>query len=87
MGQVENELLTVKCWLSGDKEFVTELVEYLGERVKFKDDVCKMRDEGEEKVSVVVEFLGLFCNRKGKIKRAKGFRPKCVPNISLNDFE
>lgn len=81
----DSEYLGVKCTLQGDKEFVIDIVQYIAERLKFKDDIYKVRADGNDEITAIMEIKGFFCNKHGKIKKAKGFRAQCVPNISWLD--
>ncbi len=80
-----SDLISVKCTLHGDSKFVMDIVQYLGERLKFKGDVFKVRRSSDNDIIATMDILGFFCTKKGKLKKAKNFRAECVPDISLFD--
>lgn len=77
----EEQFELVQCTLTGNSQFVLDLVGYLAERLKFAENTVRFRtlSNDEEKATFFIE--GFFVNDKGKPKRDKGRKVYCFPDI------
>lgn len=81
----KKDLEKVSCILRGESDFVFDVVEFIGERLKFKGDVVKMKRDSDGQISAYMDILGFYCDKDGNPEIVKDFRAECVPDIGLSD--